>query len=359
MTRSIIAAVIAVSCLFGRAALAAEAQQPSVLVQETALRKGSLPIIVTAYGRVEPGPAARHTIMAPVSAVVRAVYTRSGEEVAENAPLILLGPSPAAEAAYTQARAALAAAKQLVQRTQALLGQHLATRQELTAAEKSVADAQATLTQLQAEGAGTPHIVLRAPFRAIVTTIATSPGAIVAQGAALIDLAKPNALVLRVGVVPENALPIKPGEAANISPLGAEAANNNPLGAVDPASGKVVLRASVVDPATGLVPVEISVPPGFFLAGQMAEADIVTGKAEGYVVPHPAILVDESGAPYVVQAVDGVARKVPVRILDSVGDRNVVAGPLDPAAPLVLKGNYQLDTGMKVRVAASAKKKQS
>jgi membrane fusion protein (multidrug efflux system) len=345
MTRSIIAAAIVVSCLFGRAAVAAEAQQPSVLVQETALHKGSLPIIVTAYGRVEPGPAARRTIMAPVSAVVRGVYVRPGQEVAANAPLLLLGPSPAAEAAYTQARTALAAAQQLVQRTQALLGQHLATRQELTAAEKSAADAQATLTQLQAEGAGTPHIVLRAPFRAIVTTIATSPGAIVAQGAALIDLAKPNALVLRVGVVPENALSIKPGEAADISPLGA----------VDPASGKVVLRASVVDPATGLVPVEISVPPGLFLAGQMAEADIVTGRAEGYVVPHPAILVDESGAPYVVQAVKGVARKVPVRILDSVGDRNVVTGHLDPAAPLVLKGNYQLETGMKVRVTAPAK----
>jgi membrane fusion protein (multidrug efflux system) len=340
MTRSLIAAIF-LSCV---AAVAAAAQPPSVLVQETALRKGSLPTIVTAYGRVEPDPSARRTIMAPVAAVVRGLYARPGQEVAENAPLILLGPSPATAAAYAQARTALAAANQLVARTQALLGQHLATRQDLAAAEKSAADARATLTELETEGAGAPQI-LRAPSRAIVTAIATSPGAIVAQGAALIDLARPNALVLRVGVVPEQALSIRPGETAAISPLGAK----------DPAKGEVVLRGSVVDPATGLVPVEITVPPGFFLAGQMAEADIVTAKAEGYVVPHAAILVDESGAPYVVQAVDSLARKVPVRILDSVGDRNVVAGPLDPSAPLVLEGNYQLDTGMKVRVAAPAK----
>ncbi|HZU88101.1 MAG TPA: efflux RND transporter periplasmic adaptor subunit [Stellaceae bacterium] len=344
MTRSLIAAI----ALFCLAAVAARAQEPSVLVQETALRKGSLPVIVTAYGRVEPDPSARRTIMAPVAAVVRGLYVRPGQEVAENAPLILLGPSPATAAAYTQARTALAAANQLVARTQALLGQHLATRQDLAAAEKSAADARATLTELETEGAGAPQI-LRAPFRAIVTAITTSPGAIVAQGAALIDLARPNALVLRVGVVPEQALSIKPGEAVGITPLGAK----------DPAMGRVVLRGSVVDPATGLVPVGITVPPGFFLAGQMAEADIVTGKAEGYIVPHTAILVDESGAPYVVQAVNKVARKVPVRILDSVGDKNIVAGPLDPAAPLVLEGNYQLDTGMKVRVAIPARAKRS
>jgi membrane fusion protein (multidrug efflux system) len=340
MMRSI-AATIAFLLLFCRAAMPAAAQQPSVLVQKTALHKGSLPTIVTAYGRVEPSPAARRTVMAPFSAVVRGLFVRPGQEVAKNVPLLLLGPSPATEAAYTQARAALTAASQLVERTRALLGQHLATRQELAAAENSAADAQATLNALESEGAGAPQ-TLRAPFHAVVTAVSTSPGAIVAQGTALIDLARPNALVLQVGVVPEHARAIKPGETVHITSLGAK----------DPNTGKVVLRDSVVDPATGLVPVEITVPPGLFLTGQMAEADIVTGKAEGYVVPHVAILVNESGAPYVVQAVARRARMVPVHILASIGDKNIVTGPLDPAAPLVLAGNYQLTNGMRVRTAA-------
>lgn len=321
----------------------ARAGEPSVLVQLTSLRQGSLPHVVTAYGRVEPDPAAGETIMAPISGVVGAVYARPGQQVAAGAPLIRLGPSPATTAAYTQARSALQAADQLVARTRSLLGQHLATRQQLADAQKSQADARAALGALEAEGAGAAR-TLRAPFPAVVTAISTSPGAIVAPGAALAALARPNALVLRVGVLPGRAASIRPGEAVAVKPLG----ENKAL------TGKVVLRGSVVDPNTGLVPVAIAVPPGRLMAGEMAEARIVTGRVHGYVVPHAAILVDRKGAPYVVQAVGRIARKVPVRVLDSDGASNVVAGPLDPAAPLVLTGNYQLKNGMKVRLPAPA-----
>lgn len=328
-------------CLAALFATAAAAQQhPSVLVQLTVLRQGSLPRTVTAYGRVEPGPAARRTVMAPVAAVVGAVSVRPGQEVAKGAPLILLGPSPATAAAYAQARSARHAADGLVERTRTLLAQHLATRQQLADAQKSQADARATLAALEAEGAGAPQ-TLRAPFHAIVSAVSTSPGAIVAPGMALIDLTRPNALVLRVGVMPDRAAAIRPGEPVRITPLGAR----------DAVAGKVVLRGSVVDPATGLVPVDIALPPGTFLAGEMAAAEIVTGRARGYVVPHAAILVDRRGAPYVVQAVNRIAHEVPVRVLDGDGGRNVVIGPLDPAAPLVLAGNYQLKNGMRVRLA--------
>ncbi len=340
------AAPIAVALFLCLAPLSAQAQEPSVLVQLTTLHRGSLPDIVTAYGRIESSPAARRTVTAPFAAVVDEISVRPGAEVAAGAPLIRLGPSPATAAAYVQAQSALEAADALVRHTETLLGQHLATRQQLAEAQKSETDARAALAALKAEGAGAPQI-LRAPFRAIVTGVATSPGAIVAQGAALIDLDRPNALVLRVGVVPEHARAIKPGNKADITPLGAK----------DPAAGRVVLRSSVVDPTTGLVPVEIAVPLGVFLAGQMAEADIVTGQAQGWVVPHAAILVDNSGAPYVVQAVKGLAHKVPVQVVDGVGARNVVEGPLDPSAPLVLAGNYQLENGAKVRLAAPEKAK--
>src|SRR5579883_549927 len=336
-----LAAIAGALCL-GIATLAAAQAGggPSVLVQLARLRQGSLPRIVTAYGTVEPDPAARRTVMAPITAVVGGVYVRPGEEVAAGAPLLRLEPSPGTAAAYAQAQSALQAANALVRRTQTLLGQHLATRQQLADARKSQADA---LAALAAEGAGAAQI-LRAPFRAIVTAVSTSPGAIVAQGAALLALARPNALVLRVGVMPDRALAIRPGEPASITPLGAE----------DSVTGRVVLRGSVVEPTTGLVPVEIALPPGAFLAGTMAKAGIVIGTVHGYIVPHQAILVDDSGAPYVVQAVNMVARKVAVRVLDGSGAENVVAGPLDPAAPLVLAGNYQLENGMRIRLANPA-----
>ncbi len=323
-------------------------QGPSVLVQLAKLQRGSLPQTVMAYGSVQPDPSGRQTVMAPLSAVIGEIFVRPGEEIAAAAPLIRLEPTPQAVSAYAQARSALRATMQLVDRTRTMLGEHLATAQQLADASKAQADARTTLAELDAEGAGGAQ-VLRAPFPAIVATISTTPGAIVAQGAALLELARPNALVLEVGVVPEQAAAIRPGNPVNIVALGEK----------DPVSGKVVLRGGLVDPRTGLVPVDVALPPGPFLAGEMAEADIVTGEAHGYVVPHEAILADDSGSPYVVQAVDMVAKKVPVRVLAAGGAQDVVDGRLDPASPVVLAGNYQLDDGMRVRTAdpdgASAK----
>lgn len=317
-------------------------QEPSVLVYLTKLKKGSLPRIITAYGMVGASPAAHQTMMAPLSAVVDTVYVKRGEKVAADAPLVRLGPSPATAAAYKQAMTALRTANEETQRTRTLLGQHLATRQQLAAAEKSTADAQALLAALQAEGAGSPQI-LRAPFAAVVTTISTSPGAIVAQGAALVDLVRLNELVLHAGVIPSQATEIHLGEAANVVPLGERRG----------AAGQVVLRGSAVDPLTGLVAVDVTLPPDSFFAGEMAAAHIVVGEAVGYVVPHKAILVDDKGATYVVQAVDGRARQVKVDVLVSDGTRDVIEGPLDPAAPLALAGNYQLKNGMRLRPASA------
>jgi RND family efflux transporter MFP subunit len=325
---------------------AAAAQQkdpgPSVLVQLAKLQRGTLPHIVTVYGRAETDPAARQTVMAPTAAVVGAIYVQTGQKVGRDAPLIHLGPSPATAAAYTQAQSALRVAGDLTRRTRALVGQHLATAQQLAAAQKSESDARAALAALTAEGAGSPQ-TLRASFPAIVTAVSTSPGAIVAQGAALIDLARANAVVLRAGAVPQQAAAIRPGDPVTVTPLGMGNAG----------AGTVLLRGSMVDPQTGLVPVIIAPPRGMFLPGEMAQARIVAGETRGYVMPHTAILVDDSGSPYVVQAVNSTARKVPVRLLGSDGDRDVVDGRLDPAAPLVLDGNYQLEDGMRVRVAGS------
>ncbi|HZU89912.1 MAG TPA: hypothetical protein VE993_11695, partial [Stellaceae bacterium] len=147
------AAPIAVALFLCLAPLSAQAQEPSVLVQLTTLHRGSLPDIVTAYGRIESSPAARRTVTAPFAAVVDEISVRPGAEVAAGAPLIRLGPSPATAAAYVQAQSALEAADALVRHTETLLGQHLATRQQLAEAQKSETDARAALAALKAEGA--------------------------------------------------------------------------------------------------------------------------------------------------------------------------------------------------------------
>jgi membrane fusion protein, multidrug efflux system len=312
----------------------------SVLVTLAKVVEGSLPQVVIGYGTVEPSAAGHETIMAPAAAVVAAVDVRLGEEVPAGTPLIQLAPSPATAASYAQAKSALAVAEHLVASTRKLSQAHLATAQQLAEAEKSESDARSALQALQAVGAGGAHVI-RAPFRATVTAVSATPGAIVAEGTALLELAAPQSLVLNVGVVPAQVAAIRANDTAAVQVIGGGRS----------VSAKVLLCGAVAESDTGLVPVEISLPRSGFLPGEMAQATITTGEQHGYVVPHEAILVNDRGEPYVVQAIDGVAHKVPVRVLAAHGAQDVISGRLDAQSPLVLSGNYQLDDGMKVRVA--------
>jgi membrane fusion protein, multidrug efflux system len=312
----------------------------SVLVTLAPLTEGSLPHVIIGYGTIEAARSGRKTIVAPTSSVVQGVYVRLGEQVAAGAPLIQLAPSAATAAAYSQAKSAVSVAERLVTSTRSMLAHHLATQQQLADAEKSASDARAQLQALETVGAGAPRIV-RAPFRAIVTALSASPGAIVTEGAALAELADAQKLVLNVGVVPAQADGIGTNDPAAVTLIGADRS----------VAGTVLMRGAVAESDTGLVPVEISLAPGRFLPGEMGQAAITAGEVRGYVVPHEVVLVNDSGDTYVVQVIGDKAKKVPVTVIGSHGDRDVIAGALDKRAPLVLTGNHQLDDGMKVRVA--------
>ena len=318
------------------------ADKPSVLVTTTKLRTGSLPRTVSAYGTVQADPSARQAVMAPTAATVAKIYVRVGQGVKNGAPLIQLAPNPQTRADYAKARSALTAATAQVRHTRELLSQYLATKQQLVDAEKAQADARAALAALETQGAGGLK-TLTAPFRATVTKIDANAGMLVSEGAALLELAPPNALVLRAGVVPTDARTIKAGDEATIKPIGSDTHLD----------ARVLQRGAIVDPHDGLVPVEIGLPPDTLLPGESAQVTIATTSVRGYVVPHQAILINDKGHPYVVQIVDKVAKLVPVRVLAADGAKNVVAGRLDPNALLVLSGAYQLQDGMKVRQSNS------
>jgi len=318
---------------------------PSVLVQTTLVRKGNLPQIVNAFGNVEANPSAQKAIMSPLSGTVDDVYVRLGDDVPSGAPLVQLSPNPQTGAAFAQAVSALNAANASVTHTQELFNEKLATNQQLADAKNVQSTASAALAALKAQGADGPK-TLRAPFHAIVTSLSTSAGSIVPEGGPLLTLALPSGLILRVGVVPSQAATIEPGAKADITPVGGTKTY----------VGKVLLRGSMVDAANGLVPVEIYLPPGALLVGETAQAAITTGTVQGYIVPHAAVLVDDNGQPYVVQAVHMAAKIVHVHVLDTNGNNDSVDGPLDMAAPLIIAGNYQLQDGMKVRLSEPAGK---
>ncbi len=316
------------------------AEQPSVLVTVTAIRQGNLPHTITAYGAVLSLPSARHVITAQTSETVGDVYAHEGDEVAPGAPLLQLIPGAQTAAAYTQAQSALRDAEQLVARTRDMLGQHLATAQQLANALKARSDARAALGALKAQGAaGT--MTLRAPFRAIVSRLSVSPGMFASNGTPLIDLIKADDLTLRVGVTPPEAMLVNAGNAAQVTAL---------VGRQD-VTGVVSHRSSIIDPSTGLVPVDISLPADKLIPGEAAKAVITVGQTRGYVVPHAAILVDPHGKSYVVQVDGKKARKVPVLVAGTHDDKDAIRGSgLRADQLLVLNGNYQLDDGANIRL---------
>ena len=321
-------------------ASAAAASSPSVLVTLTPLRSGSLPHVVVAYGTVEPSNIGGRAMMAAESGVIGRVYVRMGQRVAAGAKLVEILPSPQSAAAYHQGLSSLRVARALVRSTRKLYSLHLATNEQLAAAEKSELDAEANLAALRATGAGGPQ-VLRAPFASVVTGLTALTGSIVSLGSPVLTLASPDHLVLAAGVVPSQAFSMAVGDTAVVQATGSD----------DWVHARVAMCGAASTPNTGLVPVQIALPAGKFIPGQVARVRITTAKVKGFLVPHAALLVNERGAPYVVQAVEGIARKVPVRVLDEYDAQDIISGPLDPHAPVVLAGDYQLNNGMHIRIA--------
>jgi hypothetical protein len=102
------------------------------------------------------------------------------------------------------------------------------------------------------------------------------------------------------------------------------------------------------------VPVEITLPAQKFVPGEAAEASISVGNVSGYLVPHDAVLINDSGDDYVVQAVGGKGKLVDVKVLGTQDANDVISGSLDANAPLVTTGNYQVQDGMPLRFATAA-----
>ncbi len=345
--QSLAVAVIAVSSVapqsVARDAKSSNQDPVSVLVQTAALKRGSLPRLVTAYGVAKTIPSAQESVVAQISSMVAAVHVRVGQAVRKGAPLLELSPTPSTRAAYAAALSAQRTSADTLVRTRQLVGDLLATGQQLAAAEKADSDARAALRALEAQGAAGPT-VLRAEGPAVVTAVGAAPNSMVAEGAVLLELARPNGLVLSAGVVPAQAASIEPGNEAVVQALGRTSR----------LTSRVALRGAVVDAVSGLVPIEISLPADALLPGETAQVSIKIGEAQGFVVPHAAILVNEQGGPYVVQVAGGVAKTVPVRILATAGEEDAVDGRLELSAPLVVAGNHQLQDGMKVRYANEA-----
>ena len=315
----------------------------SAAVTTQAVHQGNLPDIISAYGTATPAIDAASTLNIQAEGAVTQFDVTAGIAVHRGQHLLTFTLSPAAAAAYQQARTALNVARAQRDHTAQLLSHQLAIRDQLAQADKAASDARSALDALRRQQGDGTTVELLAPVDGIVSSIAATRGDTLQPGAPLLSLARGGGVVVSVGIEldPQHA-PV-PGDKVMLVPLGAGAS----------VTGVVKRVAGMLDTHTHLQNADIT-PDGTVIAGMGYRADITVGQWRGWLVPRDA-LVGDGSTWQVYQVADGKAVKIPVTLIGESDTVSVVSGALDAERPLVVVGNTQIDDGMAVRMAEPSK----
>jgi membrane fusion protein, multidrug efflux system len=317
-----------------------EGAAPSALITVAPVQSGEITETVAAYGVIAGSPAASRTLAAPRAVIVEQVLVAPGQPVKAGAPLIVLANTAATELTFRQASDAAAFAARDLARVQRLYGEHLAANDQLGAARKASADARAALAAQAAAGASLGRQTLTAPYAGVVGAVPVAAGEHVAADAPLLTVIAAGGLVAQLGVEPTRAARLAAGQAASLS------------SAFDPArhvQSRLAVVGRQVDPATRLVTVTAPAAGLGLPLGAAVQAAVAVASHGGLVVPAASVIHDEAGAHlFVVRG--GKAHQIAVTPGVTQGDGLEVAGPLAAGQSVAVKGAYQLQDGLAVRI---------
>ncbi|HYL88580.1 MAG TPA: efflux RND transporter periplasmic adaptor subunit [Burkholderiales bacterium] len=329
----------ALALLLALAALARAAEAPVALVETAPLKRLALADTVSGYGTVAPQTRSVTTVSLPRPGRIATLFVAAGQVVKKGEPLLEFATGADATRGFEQARQAVEFARGEKSRIEQLVTQQLATRSQLAAAEKSLADAEAALQAQERIGAGRPLERIGAPFDGVVVSLAAAQGDRVAAGAPALKLARAGGQRLVVGIEPEDVRRVRPGMAATVTPV---------FQPSRVAHGRVAQVFGMLNPQTQFVDVVVEIDGDGLMPGTRARGRIELERREVWTVPRSAVLRDAQGA-YLFQVRDGRARRIAVRTgleRDGVVE---VDGPFDPREPVVSLGNYELEDGMRLR----------
>jgi RND family efflux transporter MFP subunit len=314
---------------------------PTAVVTIAPVRAQALQDVATVYGVVQADPAATSTVAAPRAVIVTRVLALAGQSVAAGQPLVEVTSAPGAALAYRQAADAVTFATNDLARVQRLFDERLVASDQLGAAKKTLADAQAALVAQQRQGADRGAQVLSSPAAAVVTNVAAAPGDHVAQDAALMVLAREGAVSVKLGLEPSA------GHFAVGQPVTIRSMAGGP-----PIASHLTLVGRAADQTTKTLDAVAPVNGAALAIGSAVEADVVTGSHPGLAVPRAAVVFDETGA-HVFVIAGGKARRVFVTAGHTYGDQIEVSGPIAAGQAVAVQGAYELQDGMAVKVAGS------
>lgn len=333
---------LALLLAFCPAARAATLPTPSVLVRTQPVKIGVIQRTLTAYGTIGAGPGASDTVTLAYAGIVKQVDVVPGQSVQQGKILARIATAPSARATYIQAQARLHEAAQTLAHTRALVAAHLATAIQLAQAQRAETIARASRDALRQEGLGHTITAMITPYAGVIGAVAAMPGTALPAGSPIATILRADALVATVGLDPPEAHKVRIGDKVAITPFAST--GHGTLG------GAVLAIAAMVNPQSGLVDATIDVPDQNFLVGEQVTVHIDTGKARGVIVKRDVALPDGHHHFALWQVENGHAKEVDVHVIASEGDLSMVTGPIDPALPIVVSGNYQLKPGIAVRV---------
>jgi RND family efflux transporter MFP subunit len=335
-------AILPVTLLAGcGTATPAPAPTPSVAVGVQKLAQGSAPEWLIAYGSAVPSVNGTQTLSVPQPGQVTGLAVTPGAAVRAGQTLVVFATAPSTVSGYQQALTTLTAARKQRGTTAQLLAQQLATQDQLTQANKAVADAQGALVALRSEGAGQPVRRLVAPFDGVVTVVSVAQGDRTQPGAPLVTVARSGGIVATIGLDPASIGRLQVGQPARILRL-----NGGP-----PVAGRVARVDSVLNPRTRLIDTDLAFPAGALLPNEAVRGEIAVGRVSGWLVPHRAV-VTAGGPARVFQIAGGKAHAVRVTIRLAGDTVDVVDGAADPNRSLIVDGAYQVQDGDAVRIGS-------
>ena len=333
--------IVAAAFLLLRKGKSAEADAevaPTATVTVADVRSGSVSDVSNVYGVVQADPAGAVTVAAPKAVIVSRVLVRSGQAVGAGQALIEVANAPAADVAFKQAADAVAFARTDLSRVQRLNAEHLAANDQLNAARKTLADAEAALAAQQKQGSGRSLVTLVAPQAGVVTNVASAAGDHVAQDAPLVVLARAGGAVAKLGLEP-GAGAFAAGQAVLLRPVAGGPAIATHLTMVGRAADQTTKTIDAIAPLAGA-----SLP-----IGAAVQAEVATGAHSGFLVPRGAVVFDETGA-HVFVVSGGKAHRVFVNAGHDHGEDIEITGPIAPGAQVAVEGAYELQDGMAVKV---------
>lgn len=346
LRRVVIAALVLAlaACSSGRVT---DATQPATAVDSVMPVRQTFHTQVAAFGQLAADGRNALSLSLPQAGEVVANEVIAGRRVQRGDALLKLATDPATRSAYLQAQSALRVAQADLAATGQLHASKLATNAQLDAARKAFSDAQAAFDAQARLGGEQTVVTLTAPADGVVTTLDVQRGQRIAAGATLLQFTPASALVAQLGIEPGAAAGVHAGMPATVLPVYA-ARGTRPL------RGTIAMVGAAVNPQTHLVDVVATLDqPMQLAAGTAVSAVIATASFTAWSVPRNALQNDAQGD-FVYQIEHDKARRVDVQVLAADGSPIGVAGALDPRAPVITLGSYEVSDGDAVRAASPA-----